>query len=268
MDKGISGKRPIRGTLEWAVAEINCCIGCPHGCRYCYARYDQVERKGIVTSEQWEACRVLADELSSKRQLYPGQVMFPAAHDIVPENLEACITVLKNLLEAGNRVLVVSKPHLECIERLCGELSDSREQLLFRFTITARDSRILKLWEPHAPDYRERKDCLEYSSSKGFATSVSVEPMLDTSDVAAMTRELLPFISHSIWLGKMNKIERRVACESIEMQREVDRIKQEQSDAKILQLYNELKAIPQVRWKESIKEVLGLKRALEPGLDI
>lgn len=268
MTKGITGKRPIRGTLEWAVAEINCCMGCPHGCRYCYAQYDQVERKGTVTAEQWETCQVLVDEVRRKRPLYPGQVMFPTAHDIVPENLEACLIVLKNLLDAGNKVLVVSKPHLECIQRLCNELSDAREQLLFRFTITARDSEILKLWEPHAPDYKERKDCLEYTFRKGFATSVSVEPMLDTIDVAAMTRELLPFISHSIWLGKMNKIERRVICESIEMQREIDRIRQGQSDAIILQLYNKLRSIPQVRWKESVKKVVGLEQALEPGLDI
>ena len=268
MAKGITGKRPIRGTLEWAVAEINCCMGCPHGCRYCYAHYDQVERKGTVTAEQWETCQVLVDEVSRKRPLYPGQVMFPSAHDIVPENLEACLNVLKNLLDAGNKVLVVSKPHLECIQRLCNELSNAREQLLFRFTITARDSEILKLWEPHAPDYKERKDCLEYTFRKGFATSVSVEPMLDTTDVAAMVNELLPFITHSIWLGKMNRIERRVACESEEMRKEVNRIVKGQSDERLHQLYHELRTIPQVRWKESVKKVVGHQLASEPGLDI
>ena len=268
MGDGDTKKKPIRGTREWAVAEINCCMGCPHGCRYCYARYDLVERKGIVSRKQWTTCKVIEDELTRKQQLYPGQVMFPSAHDIVPENLEACLSVIKNLLEAGNKVLVVSKPHLDCIERLCSELSDSWEQLLFRFTITARDNRILQLWEPHAPGFEERRDSLEYAFNKGFATSVSVEPMLDTTDVAAMVHELLPFISHSIWLGKMNRIERRVACESQEMQREVDRIELGQSDARIFQLYQDLRTIPQVRWKESVKEVVGLTQASEPGLDV
>lgn len=267
MDDGDRGKKPIRGTREWAVAEINCCMGCPHGCRYCYARHDLVERKGIVSPKQWATCKVLEDELTRKQPLYPGQVMFPSAHDIVPENLEACLSVIRNLLVAGNKVLVVSKPHLDCIERLCSELSYAKEQFLFRFTITARDNKILKLWEPHAPGYEERKDCLEYAFNKGFASSVSVEPMLDTTDVAAMVHELLPYITHSIWLGKMNRIERRVACESIEMQREVDRIEQGQSDARIFQLYQELRTNPQVRWKESIKEVVGLAQVSEPGLD-
>jgi DNA repair photolyase len=268
MADGSIGKKPIRGTREWAVAEINCSCGCPHGCRYCYARFDLVVKEGIVTPEQWTTCRILGDEVTRKWPLYPGQVMFPAAHDIVPENLEACLNVIRNLVEAGNRVLVVSKPHLDCLERLCSELSDVREQLLFRFTITARNKKVLQLWEPYAPGYVERKDCLEYAFRNGFATSVSVEPMLDTTDVAAMVHELLPFITHSIWLGKMNKIERRVACESIEMQKAVDRIEKGQSDERLLQLYHVLRDIPQVRWKESVKEVVGHQLASEPGLDM
>jgi DNA repair photolyase len=261
-------KKSISGTREWAVAEINCSLGCPHGCRYCYARYDQVERKGLITAEKWCDCSVLGNELTRKQPLYPGQVMFPSAHDIVPENLEACLSVLRNLVAAGNKVLVVSKPHFACIHRLCSEFLDVREQLLFRFTITARKSRILKIWEPHAPEYAERKKSLEYAFRQGYATSVSVEPMLDTSDVAAMVEDLLPFINHSIWLGKMNKIKQRVVSTSEKMQQEIDRIEKGQCDKRIFKLYYELAGIPQVRWKESIKRLIGLQLASEPGLDL
>ncbi len=265
-DKAV--KKSIRGTREWAVAEINCSMGCPHGCRYCYARYDLVVRKAAMTNEQWTSCRVNEDEVTRKQPLFPGQVMFPSAHDIVPLNLDASVNVLRNLVDAGNRILIVSKPHFECIERLCSEFSDVSEQLLFRFTITARDNKLLDFWEPHAPSYEERKSCLEYAFRNGFATSVSVEPMLDTADVAAMVNELLPFLTHSIWLGKMNQIKRRVVCESAEMQIAVDHLQRGQSDERILQLYQELQSIPQVRWKESIKEVIGILPASEPGLDI
>lgn len=260
-------KKPIRGTREWAIAEINCCRGCSHGCRYCYARYDQVERRGIVTPEQWSSCRVLEEELVKKQPHYPGQVMFPTAHDIVPENLEVCLTLLNNLLDAGNKVLVVSKPHLDCVRRICADLSDARDRILFRFTITARDAGILAFWEPLAPRYPERKSCLEYAFMKGFSTSVSVEPMLDSGDVSAMVRELLPFITHSIWIGKMNKIGERVTCDREETKREIERIERGQTDEQILLLYRELKGIEQLRWKESVKEVLGLERPTEPGLD-
>jgi DNA repair photolyase len=263
----MEGRKSIRGTREWAVAEINCCLGCPHGCRYCYARQAAVVEKALVAAEAWPACRVLPAEAARVHPLYPGQVMFPSAHDIVPENLEACLQVLHNLTAAGNRVLVVSKPHLACIRRLCEELRQVREQILFRFTITARDEALLARWEPGAPGYAERKACLAYAKGQGFATSVSVEPMLDTADVAAMVRELLPFVTHSIWLGKMNRIEARVMIDSTIMEEAVKRLADGQSDRHVFRVYNELRNIDKVRWKESIKEVVGLELSKEAGLD-
>ncbi|MFT5698469.1 MAG: DNA repair photolyase [Desulforhopalus sp.] len=258
----------IRGTREWAVAEINCSRGCTHGCLYCYARYDAVTRKQLVSEVGWSRCQDLKEELNRIHPLYDGQVMFPAAHDIIPENLESCVKVLANLLEAGNRVLVVSKPHLTCIQRLCQEFFDVRDRLLFRFTITARDPQILKFWEPGAPDYQERLMSLRSCFERGFATSVSIEPMLDHEDVVAMVHELHPFVSHSIWIGKMNKIDSRVSSETESMQYEIARINSGQSDEQIKRLYEKLKNVDIIRWKESIKEVVGLALATEPGQDV
>lgn len=268
MSGGPKQKGSVRGTKEWAVAEINCCRGCNHGCRYCYARYDAVERKGLVTAKEWDSCRIVEAEVVRQHPLYSGQVMFPTAHDIVPENLDACIQVLANLFSGGNRVLVVSKPNLASIRRICKEFDTLRKQLLFRFTITARNPEILKFWEPGAPGYSERKQCLEYAFNEGFETSVSVEPMLDTADVIPMVRELLPYISHSIWLGKMNRIEERVRQDSEKMRLEIERIKQGQRDEKLWELYRALKPYDKVRWKESVKEVVGIEVPSQPGLDI
>jgi DNA repair photolyase len=264
------GEQPkaIRGTAEWAVATVDCCTGCPHGCRYCYARYDYVERRRLMPKEQWQTCTVDDHEVAKVHPLYAGQVMFPAHHDIVPENLAACRTVLLNLLQAGNRVLVVSKPHLLCIEELCRELRPYRDRVLFRFTITARNSAILKFWEPQAPDYNERKSCLELAFRAGFATSVSIEPMLDSSDVVAMIDDLQAFVTHSFWLGRMNRIGERVQCATAEMRAEIERIEREQDDLHIHQIYRQLYKRPLIRWKESIKIVIGLDLAREPGLDI
>jgi len=92
--------------------------------------------------------------------------------------------------------------------------------------------------------------------------------MLDTGDVVAMAGELLPYISHSIWLGKMNKISTRVLADSVQMKEEIERITREQDDATIIHLYQQLGSLEKIRWKESIKEVIGLKLAPESGLDI
>lgn len=264
----VKNDKSIRGTREWAVENIDCCTGCSHACRYCYAHYDAVRRKKMLTTEEWCRPRVRHADVHSAQPLYPGQVMFPTTHDIVPEILEDCLTVIRNLLVAGNRVLIVSKPHLECITRVCEEFSSQKEQILFRFTITARDEELLKFWEPGAPEYRERRDCLCYAWKKEFNTSVSVEPILDMPDVGAMVKELLGCVTHSIWLGKMNKIEKRVAPSTKEERMHVARILSNQADERILELYENFRDEPLVRWKESIKTVVGLKLQDEPGMDI
>ncbi|MFH0784887.1 MAG: radical SAM protein [Pseudomonadota bacterium] len=267
-EKKTEGLKEVRGTREWAVAEINCSHGCPHGCKYCYARYDMVQRRRLLSQEEWSLGKTVVEDVLRRHPLYSGQVMFPTAHDIVPANLAACMTVLGNLLSAGNKVLVVSKPHLECIRALCAKFVDMRDRLLFRFTITARNPEILATWEPWAPGYEERKSCLEFAFREGFATSVSVEPMLDTKDVVAMVYELLPFVSHSIWLGKMNKIKERVVIDSAAIRLAVEMLENGQEDIEILKIYQKLSGIPQVRWKDSVKQVVGLAPAEKPGLDI
>jgi len=258
----------ISGTREWAVATVNCCTGCPHNCRYCYARYDAAVREKSLSVEDWPDIIIQHRQLETEYPLYPGPVMFPSRHDIVPANLTACLVILEKLFVAGNRVLIVSKPHLECIQAICSTFQSYQEKLLFRFTITADDDRILSFWEPGAPGYRERKQCLRHAHQQGFQTSVSVEPMLDINNVARMISDLQPYVTHSIWLGKMNKIDRRVIDSSGEMQKEKERVKWEQSDQKINELYRQLREHPLIRWKESIKEVVGIQLARQPGLDM
>lgn len=257
----------ISGTKEWAVAEINCCIGCPHNCRYCYARVAALEKGLISSADQWAQSRILDEAVAAAHPSYPGQVMFPTAHDIDADNLEQSMQVIDNLLGGGNRVLVVTKPTVSCIDRICDRFYKDRERILFRFTITARNDGILSFWEPGAPVYQERHRALTLAFSRDFATSVSIEPMLDGLDLEGLVAELTPFVTHSIWVGKMNKIDERVTVDSAQTAAEVDRIKAEQSDSRIEVLYESLKNNPLIRWKESIKVVVGLELLSKGGLD-
>ena len=257
----------IRGTREWAVAEISCCVGCPHDCRYCYARIKALKRGKIDSSAEWSRCRAVKDQVHRSFPLYNGQVMFPADHDITLENLDSCLEVLETLLASGNRVLIVSKPSPGCIGEICGRLAEHKERVLFRFTITARNARVLSFWEPGAPGYDRRLESLAYAYRRGFATSVSIEPMLDARDIDGLVAELVPWVSHSIWIGKMNRIDQRVEIDSLEVEREVARIRREQSDAEICAIYKRLNSNRLVRWKESIKEVVGLPPVTEIGQD-
>ena len=139
----MSKNRPT-GTNEWAASSVNIQRGCSHGCAYCYAnansvRFKQVE-PGCWKDEVLNQSKV--DRAYGKRK---GTIMFPTTHDITPGNVEEALTVLKKILVSGNQVLIVSKPHFEIIERMCGELDAWKAQILFRFTIGSGDSSTLAL---------------------------------------------------------------------------------------------------------------------------
>ena len=197
-------KRNNHGTNQWSDKTINCCTGCSHDCLYCYAKSMAIRFKQ-VTANQWPIERIRQHDVLKRHKKYSGRVMFPSSHDITPINIEACLTVLKKLLNAGNQVLIVSKPHMECIEKICDAFMSYRDQILFRFTIGACDDGILSFWEPNAPSYDERKNCLIYAHEAGFKTSVSVEPMLDSANIDLLINDLMPHVTNSIWIGTMNR---------------------------------------------------------------
>jgi len=255
------------GTQEWSVKTVNCCTGCSHDCRYCYAKGMAIKFKQ-VTPEQWHLERIRPKDVSKRHKNYDGQVMFPSSHDITSNNIDACLEVLKNLLDVGNQVLVVSKPHLECIKRICDEFEQFKDQILFRFSIGACDDRILSYWEPHAPSYDERKRCLIYAFDSGFQTSVSVEPMLDSANIDILISELSPYVTHSIWIGTMNHLGRFEKGSDMVLKQATNRIRQGQMGTIIRQIYQRHKDNPLIRWKKEIKKVVGIPVPKINGLDI
>lgn len=258
----------VTGTREWAVKTVNCCTGCSNNCRYCYAREMAVRFGHITKEEEWKNCLVRGEDVQKKYDKYDGRVMFPSTHDITPDNFKACFTVLAKLLGAGNNVLVVSKPNFECIRRVCDAFLDYKSNILFRFTIGAIDEHILSYWEPNAPSYIERKKALEYAFDKGFQTSVSAEPLLDAEGVDELVSDLLPFITDALWIGKMNKIDQRVAITDDTVKEAVEKIKAGQTDDNIKKVYARYKDNRQIKWKDSIKQVVGIKRPNKSGMDI
>jgi DNA repair photolyase len=253
------------GTREWAVKSVNCCSGCSHDCRYCYAR-EMAVRYRQLKPEQWKEERIRWKDVRKKYGRIDGTVMFPSSHDITPHNLLACLIVLRKLLEAGNRVLVVSKPHLECIQVICRAFEECKEQILFRFTIGAMDDEILSFWEPNAPSYEEREKALKHAFQKGFETSVSAEPMLDSDHVEDLVTDLMPYVTNAIWIGLMNHL-KGISVEEENVQVALQRIRDGQTEARITAIYQRLKGNPKIKWKSHIKRIVGIPLAKKAGLD-
>jgi len=258
----------VSGTKEWASSTANCVTGCEHECRYCYARYNMCDRFKKVAHDDWGKKKVRSWDVKKKRQKVDGVVMFPTTHDICPSVLDECLEVIDSILSVGNDILIVSKPHLECIKAICDRFGGFKDKILFRFTIGSMSDEILSYWEPGAPCFDERQQSLEYAFLAGFKTSVSCEPMLDSANIGRLFDSLSPYVTDSIWIGKLNHIDSRVKVETEEDKRQVSIIEAGQTNERIREIYEELKNEPKVKWKESFKEVLGLELATEIGQDI
>jgi len=266
-------KKTVSGTKEWASSNFNVMRGCANGCLYCYAcanaiRFNQKE-PGTWTHEE-------VNEKAAKRVfgLRDGTIMYPTTHDFTLANLEHTLPPLVRMLEAGNQVLVVSKPNLHVIWEMCEACEKYKDQILFRFTIGSGLDEVLSFWEPNAPAFMSRLESLSFAFEKGFKTSVSMEPLLDVVEdvVLATVSALEDYVTDAIWIGKMNRLEERLQRNGVEITHAMKvmgkTLLQSQSDERILSLYEKLKDHPKIKWKESIKKVVGLQIPTEAGLDI
>lgn len=252
------------GVWEWAQKTKNIYYGCKNNCRYCYARANALRFKRIEDPGVWPNMVLNEKMFLEKPKYYKNKtIMFPTSHDIVPENVDNVITYLLSWLSMGNKFLIVTKPRYECVEKICAAAHFFKDQILFRFTVGSIHDYILKFWEPSAPRLLERLKSLEYALKCGFETSVSCEPMLDT-DIGLLIDKLLPFVTETIWVGKMNRIDQRVNMGdwSNTDLRFLEYVRKSQEDDFILRLYRKYKDNPKVKWKDSVRKVVDQEKIL------
>lgn len=255
--------KPVFGTHEWASSNHNILDGCQHNCKYCYAR-------AKAATPAWYIPKLKPGIMNKGFGKRSGTIMFPTTHDILPEFSAECTLALVRMLEKGNKVLVVSKPHLKCIKAICEICQPFKQQILFRFTIGSANNKVLSFWEPGAPSFEERLNCLKHAFEQGFLTSVSCEPMLDNR-IDLVVEAALPYVNDAIWLGKANFLVDRLKANSewdAESEQKAQQLIEWQNDEEIHKLYEKYKSNPLIKWKESIKKVVGLEIPTTPGLDI
>lgn len=258
----MAGKKT--GTREWSDSSVNIQLGCEHGCRYCYARYQAVKWRKWCTDKEWLDPGIIQAKVTRSFLKRAGVVMFPTTHDVTLRNLPEALCVLGKLLNAGNKVLLVSKPHIICIINICKCFGAFRDRLIFRFTIGSSSDQVLSFWEPNAPGFPERAACLKHACHQGFRTSVSCEPFLDSSlhEIVDLYEDLEPYISvrDGFWIGKLREFDKRIVMDGVtseEDERFVKPLRAAQSDEFVRDLYQLLKSkCAVVKWKDSIREVV------------
>jgi len=239
------------GTKEWASSNVNLVSGCSHNCLYCYAKKMAI-RFSRKTEETWKIMELNENVLNHNYKQRKGRIMFPTSHDIVPEFKEECFSVLEKLLEANNSVLITSKPHFEIIEDLCNRFIYFRNLIQFRFTITSINNELLLFWEEGAPLFQERLESLKYAFKKKYKTSVSIEPFLDKNPIP-LIEKITPYVSETIWLGKMNYIKKNDLM--IREKSYFEAIRKNYSLENIQNVIEKLSRNKKIRYKDSIKKL-------------
>lgn len=252
----------VSGTREWAAHSENVMSGCSHNCAYCYAHAMAV-RFGRLHEGGWSVEVPNPAALARRVSRKTGTVMYPTTHDLTPGNSDVTVPHLLRLLRAGNSVLVVSKPHAAVIDRITTECAEHRAQVLFRFSMGTAREKTLAFFEPGAPTFSERLDCILLARERGWRVSVSMEPLLEPDEdrVVELVELLAEAGAEEVWIGKLNRarmIMPRNGRWSEADRRAVEVIHTSQADARVLSLYRRLAGNPVVRWKESIKAVVGL----------
>jgi len=246
----------ITGTKEWSPNNANCIDGCKNNCKFCYGCKTALRFGRIKDKSEWEHEK-LNKNANKRIKYYEGGVMFPTTHDLRIEHRDWWMPFLQGLLEKGNKVLIVSKPQLESINLICSTFYKYKDQIEFRFTIGTHNDENRKYWEPGAPSIEERLKALECAYTYGFKTSVSMEPLIDR-DPDILIEMIDPFVTGTIWIGCMN----HMGANDFTNGRELvwyDEMRAINSYKNIMCVYAKLKDNPKIRWKDSVRDLLGLK---------
>jgi hypothetical protein len=219
----------------------------------------------IKTFSEWNTPHIRTAEVAKQRRKLDGVIMFQGASDITHRNASECLVVLRKLLEAGNEVLIVSKPAWNVVQLMMESLKYWQSQVMFRFTIGSSFDNVLKFWEPGAPNFESRIKSLSCAFLEGWRTSVSCEPYLDChpAHIVALYEQCAPFLSRDpaggMWFGMLRHWNSRVDLAGATEQQiklYVEPLRVAQGDAFVRLLVKELDGKPHVRWKDSIREMI------------
>jgi len=188
----------------------NICLGCVNNCLYCdsalvAAEYKQNIRRGenvvyeTLSRDEWHV--ELFKDRAFDRGVGPSNwvLRFPTCHDVTPFNVKSYIRFGKMLLDAGNALIIATKPRLDCLTELLSEFAPWKEMVRLSFGITSMDDSLSLFWEPGAPLPEERLQCLQRAYDAGYQTSVRIAPMLGgVEDVCAVVEAAAPSVTETI----------------------------------------------------------------------
>lgn len=198
---------------------INSCIGCTHGCVYCYApatvrRTKESFHQSMVLKREWEE-RLEYDCLKLEKEGFKGRILLSHVTDpYQPEESELKITrkIITMLNNHNINFQVLTKGGT----RACRDFDLYKPGDSFAVTITTMDENKAKAWEPLAANPVDRVNALIEACNAGIETWVSMEPVICPNDSLDIIKACLPYTGH-FKIGPINH--------NKELQKKVDWVK-------------------------------------------
>lgn len=223
---------------------------CRNDCKYCYMK--QLKNKfHNVDLENFDI--ILDNERVTKRWQKTHNhkmIMFPSSHDILYDYVDSFIQSALNILNAGHSLLIVTKPNINSITKMIQSFFNYKNKILFRLTITSKNDEILSFYEPNAPKYDERKECIINLYEEGYKTSLSMEPFLD--DPIIVINDLRQYVTDDIWIGTMSGINSNISIDD----QHKEQLNEIYTKNNLMKLVKKLKHDEKIMWKTSIMKVI------------
>ena len=77
--------------------------------------------------------------------------------------------------------------------------------------------------------------------------------MIDPANIDSLVETLSPWVTETLWIGKMNKI--RLRCQDVD-EPVLAALEEAYSDENIMDLVERYDTDPRISWKDSIKKVI------------
>ena len=97
---------------------------------------------------------------------------------------------------------------------------------------------------------------LKYAYSEGYKTSVSIDPFLDY-DPEVLVWSAEPYCTKSIWVGKMNYIQKNNL--TVVEKGYYEQVRKNYDHAHLKEIFWKLKELPKIRFKDSFGFILDQK---------
>lgn len=190
---------------EYAKLALNIYKGCSHGCSYCYAPAATFTQRKIFNSNP-QVRKNFFQQLEKDLVKYQGDprpILLSFTSDPyqpLEESTKLTRIVIRKLLANGNSVNVLTKGGTRAIRDF--DIMKSKF-CSFGTTLTFLDEKKSLEWEPGAATPKERIAAIRSAKNAGIKTWVSLEPVIDPSEVYKIIELTHEFVD-MFKVGKLN----------------------------------------------------------------